>query len=174
MAGAFIFFKAAALRKGLTFNTSKCEVIPKAGVDATIEKSRFPSEVIFRDNSNFELLGGPIGSDDFCDQHTQKRVNKAIKVLTALGELPDPQVALVLLRNCASFGKLVYSLRVVPHRKHGTALHNFDSAVQGCIESFLCCSYSESKWSLASLSTKMVGLGIRNTEHHSPAAFLSS
>ena len=91
-----------------------------------------------------------------------------------MGELPDPQVALALLRHCASFGKLVYSLRVVPHRKHKEALRSFDSAVRDCMESFLCCSLSDSEWSLASLSTKMGGLGIRNTEQHSPAAFLAS
>ena len=97
-----------------------------------------------------------------------------MEVLKALGELPDPQVALPLLRYSASFGKLVYSLRVVPHRKHSSALRCFDTAVRDCMESFLCCSFSDSEWTLASLSSKLGGLGLRNTEHHSPAAFLSS
>ena len=83
-------------------------------------------------------------------------------------------MALALLRHCASFGKLVFSLRVVPHKKHSKALRCFDDVVRECVESFLCCSFSDSEWSLAGLSTKMGGLGIRNTERHSPAAFLSS
>ena len=97
-----------------------------------------------------------------------------MEILTALGELPDPQVALTLLRHCSSFGKLVYSMRVVPHRKHNTALRCFDNAVRDCFESFLSCSFSDSEWSLATLSTKMGGVGLRSTENHSAAAFLSS
>ena len=174
VAGAFHFLKAAASQIGLEFNTAKCEVIPAAGFNPSIEKNLFPENVIFNENGNFELLGGPIGSVDYCNQHTQKRVDKAVELLKALGELPDPQVALILLRNCASFGKLVYSLRVVPHLKHSQALHNFDDAVRDCVESFLSCSFSDSEWSMAGLSTKMGGLGLRNVELHSPAAFLSS
>ena len=172
VARAFHFLKGAASQMGLEFNTSKCEVIPAAGRNATIRKDLFPNSVIYQDDGNFELLGGPIGSEDFCNQHTQKRVDKASELLNALGELPDPQVALTLLRNCASFGKLVYSLRVVPHFKHSKALRNFDNAVRDCIESFLCCSFTDSEWALARLSTKMGGLGLRNTELHSPAAFI--
>ena len=174
VAGAFHFLKRAASQIGLEFNTSKCEVISAAGSNGNIQKELFPTNVIYREDGNFELLGGPIGTEDYCNQHTQKRVDKAVELLDALGELPDPQVALTLLRNCASFGKLVYSLRVVPHTKHSIALHNYDNAERDCIESFLCCSFTESEWSLAGLSTKMGGLGLRNTELHSPAAFLSS
>ena len=174
VAGAFHSFKNAASQIGLQFNTSKCEVIPAAGSNSTINRSLFPSEIKFRDNGDFELLGGPIGSEEFCNTHTQERVNKAIELLTALGELPDPQVALTLVRQCASFGKLVYSLRVTPHKAHATALHSYDSAVRDCVESFMCCSFSDGEWSLARLSTKMGGLGLRSCKQHSPAAFLSS
>ena len=142
-AEAYHFFKAEALKIGLKFNTSKCEVIPAAACNS-LNKNLFPGDTIFREDGNFELLGGPIGSREFCNQHTQDRVEKVKEILTALGELPDPQVALLLLRHCASFGKLVFSLRVVPHQHHKAALHNFDNAVRDCIESFLSCSFSDS------------------------------
>ena len=171
---AFRDFKRAALQIDLEFNTTKCEVIPAAGEQATLDKSLFPSGIIYRNNGNFELLGGPIGTDKYCNDHTQERVDKAVEILTALGELPDPQVALTLLRQCAAFGRLVYSLRAVPHRKHFAALKSYDNAVQDCVESFLCCSFSEEEWTLARLSTKMGGLGLRSTEYHSSAAFLAS
>ena len=161
-------FKRAASQIGLEFNTSKCEVIPAAGNKATLDQTLFPGDVTFRSDGNFELLGGPIGSDAFCNSHTQKRVDTAVDILTALGELPDPQVALTLLRQCAAFGKLVYSLRVVPHRKQVAALHHYDSAVRDCVEAFMCCSFSDTEWSLAQLSTKMGGLGLRSTEHTVP------
>ena len=142
VAGAFHFLKTAASKIGLTFNTSKCEVIPAAGLNSSLEKEMCPQDIIFRDNGDFELLGGPIGSDRYCNDHTQKRVDKAKELLSALGELPDPQVALTLLRHCASFSKMVYSIRVVPHYKHRAALISFDNAVRECIESFLSCTFT--------------------------------
>ena len=174
VAEAFHHFKGAALDIGLEFNNSKCEIIPTAGLNCSLNKDFFPEDIIYREDGNFELLGGPIGSKEFCNLHTQKRVDKAKEVLSALGELPDPQVAFILLRHCASFSKLVYSLRVVPHHKHKAVLQQFDNAIRDCIESFLCCSLSNTEWTLATLSTKMGGLGLRSTEHHSPAAFISS
>ena len=161
VSGAFHSFKSTASQIGLDFNTSKCEVIPAAGNYASLDRSLFPVDISFRDDGNFELLGGPIGSEEFCNNHTQERVDKAVELLAALGELPDPQVALTLLRQCAAFGKLVYSLRVVPHRSHSTALHSYDNAVRDCLESFMCLSLSEKEWSLALLSTKMGGWGLR-------------
>ena len=136
VAEAFHHFKGAALDIGLEFNTSKCEIIPAAGHRANLNKHFFPEDVKFIEDGNFELLGGPIGTDNHCNQHTQARVDKAKEILDALGELPDPQVALVLLRHCGSFSKLVYSLRVVPHRKHAAALKCFDDSIRDCIESF--------------------------------------
>ena len=91
VANAFHFFKAEALQIGLEFNTSKCEVIPVAGHNANLNKFFYPEDIIFREDGNFELLGGPIGSAEFCNQHTQKRVDKVTELLTALGELPDPK-----------------------------------------------------------------------------------
>ena len=111
VAGAFHSFKRSASQIGLEFNTSKCEVIPAAGKNATLDLGLFPSDISYREDGNFVLLGGPIGSEEFCNSHTQERVTKALDLLRALGELPDPQVALTLLRQCAAFGKLVHSLR---------------------------------------------------------------
>ena len=85
--------------------------------------------MIYRGDGNFELLGGPIGTNSFCNQHTQKRVDKAVRLLKEIGEVPDPMVA---------FGKLVYSMRVVPHSEHACALGKFDEAVRECFESFMC------------------------------------
>ena len=174
VATAFADLKAASASIGLELNMSKCELIPAAGLHSNIDRSLFPSDVTFNPKGEFELLGGPIGSQDFCNDHTQDRVTKATKLLSALGELPNPQLALLLLRHCASFGKLVFSTRVVPHRAHSAALRSFDIAVHECFESFMCCGVSDEEWTLATLSTKLSGLGLRSTEKHSSAAFLAS
>ena len=105
--------------------------------------------------------------------HSQKRVDKAVFLLRAIGELPDPQAALLLLRHCASFGKLVHQTRLVPPSHHANALRDFDTAVSECVESVLCCSFDTNDRSLASLSTRLGGLGLRKAELHSPAAFFA-
>ena len=90
VANAFQYVRDKALEIGLEFNSAKCEVIPTAGHCASLDKGLFPADVIFRDDGNFELLGGPIGTDIFCNEHTKQRVDKAKEVLEALRELPDP------------------------------------------------------------------------------------
>ena len=174
VADAYHRLRASAAQIGLTLNASKCEVIPAAGTHSTIDRSLFPNDMIFRGDGNFELLGGPIGNADYCQHHTTERVDKAMKLLSAIGELPDPQVALLLLRYCAAFSKLAYSTRVVPPHAHQEALGRFDEAVRECFESLLCTTFAPAEWSLATLSTNSAGLGLRSAQRHSPAAFLAS
>ena len=86
-------------------------LVPRAGDQATITDDQFPSELCSQSDGKFELLGCTIGDDAFCWAHITERVSKACKLLKAVGEVPDPAVALILLRHCAYFGKLVFSAR---------------------------------------------------------------
>ena len=133
-----------------------------------------PSDFKIVRGKNFELLGGPVGDAAFCDQHTQARVTKACKLLQALGELPDPQVALRLLRHCAGFAKMVFSTRVVPPSKHHNAAVAFDAAVRDCFERFSCLHPHAEQWLQTALSTESAGLGLRSMASHAGAAFLAS
>jgi hypothetical protein len=78
----------------------------------------------------FELLGIAIGSDDFIHQDTVERAAQARDLLDALGELPDPQVGLRLLRACGGFARLVHSMRCNPSVPQQTALDMFDGMVR--------------------------------------------
>ena len=120
------------------------------------------------------MLGGPIGSPDFCNQHTKVRVAKAVKLLSVLGEVPDPQVALQLLRRCGAFCKMVYSIRVVPAGFHEDAVGEFDASVRACFEQFTGLHPDDAQWTQATLSTASGGLGLRSLGPHSNAAFLAS
>ena len=42
------------------------------------------------------------------------KVTKVEELLRAIGELEDPQIALALLRQCSSFGKVVFIARCTP------------------------------------------------------------
>ena len=105
---------------------------------------------------------------------THQRATKVQDCLDAIGELPDPQVALALLRLCASFGKMVFSARTTPFDVHQEQLLAFDNAVRCCFEQFTGLHPDDTQWLQATLSTKFGGLGLRSLSKHSPAAYLSS
>eukprot|EP00662_Eupelagonemidae_sp_cell21_P058208 gene58208-biopygen120951 len=181
VARAMARLKELAARIGLELCTRKCEVIPCAGTATTMDRSVFPSDVQFPAPavspdwcSSFELLGCPIGDAGFCAAYIAKRVAKTTPLLDAVSDVPDPQVALVLLRQCASFGKVVYSLRVTPSEFHGNASQLFDAAVRQCFERFTGLFPDDVCWRQATLATRLGGLGLRSAVRHRDAAFLSS
>ena len=110
---------------GLTMSLPKCQLIPAAGDSCTIPRSMF-SEFEWVSDGDFEILGAPVGSAEYCTAHTRARGRKAKSLLAAVGQLPHSQGGLLLLRQCASFCKLVYSSRTTPPALHAPALAEFD------------------------------------------------
>ena len=164
----------AAVGLVLSTGPGKCEVVPAAGADSNVSAADFPPGFRLRTDGCFELLGAPIGSDEFCRQHTLKRVKKAEELLDALAGLENAQAALHLLRQCASYCKLGYSARVVPPSAHTEALLEMDSAVRSCLEQVASASLTGDSWAQAQLKLNKGGLGLRSAVKHSPAAYLSS
>ena len=69
---------------GNLVSQDKCEVILTSGAASTVDVSRFPPDFKVVRDGNFELLGGPVGTPQFCEQQMQARVNKnALGVLRA-------------------------------------------------------------------------------------------
>ncbi|CAL1154289.1 unnamed protein product [Cladocopium goreaui] len=123
----------------------------------------------------FDLLGAPIGDSEYCTQATlSDKVQKAGKVLDALGELDNPQVSLQLLRHCASFTKLVHNMRTTPAGLHSAALAAFDGKARACLESIGCFPVPDRIWQQATLGVKHGGLGLRQCAVHATAAYLAS
>ena len=87
---------------------SKCELVPAIPGGGGINWDMFDQNMPRKLDGCFKLLGAPIGTDEYCQSLTSKRAAKVQSSLDAIGELPDPQVALALLRSCASFGKMVF------------------------------------------------------------------
>ena len=149
----------------------KCEAVP---LQADLDLSAFPGDFKANRDGNFEFLGMPIGSKEFREAHTLTRTRDAKRLLNAIGELPDPQVALKLLRTCGSFCRLVYSARNISPGVHRSALQSFDDAVRECFAEFSGLRPEEDSWTQASLPTTMAGLGLRSVLKHSCATFLAS
>ena len=97
---------------GLRLNQKKCELIPAAEGENGIDWRMFDSSIPKNQEGGFRLLGAPIGKTEYCQFLTAERVVRIQSSLDAIGALPDLQVALALLRSCASYGKMVLVVEV--------------------------------------------------------------
>ena len=129
----------------------------------------------FNQSGAFSLLGAPIGDAGFCNEFTAAEwVNKALPLLEELAVLDDAQTTLLLLRQCASYCRMVYSTRVTPPRGLAPALQSFDTAVHGCLEAGCSGPLTPEAWMQASLSTRSGGLGLRSVARHGVAGYAAS
>ena len=125
---------------------------------------------------NLVILGAPIGDLIFCAKFVaQKRADAAV-LLSQLAEVgaEDPQVAFLLLRQCAAFCKLVHLARSAPpsHIAEGLAL--FDKDVRQCFAECTAVDAADVEWMQAQLSLSRGGLGLRSLSSHCVAAYLAS
>ena len=134
---------------------------------------------------HFEILGAPIGDLVFCAKFVaqkQSEASKLLKELEAVGSI-DPQVALLLLRQCGSFCRLVHLARNTPPLLVNVAFALFDDCVQQCFSECTAVDASAATWQQAQLSLKRGGgggggggggLGLWSLSFHSPAAYIAS
>ena len=123
---------------------------------------------------HFEILGTPIGDLVFCTKFVaqkQSETSKLLQQLEAVGSI-DPQVALLLLRQCGSYCRLVHLSTPPLLVKEAFAL--FDDRVQQCFLECTTVDASASTWQQAQLSLKRGGLGLWHLSCHSPAAYIAS
>ena len=116
---------------GLHVNIKKCEVFSRGCL------AHFPIEMKQSSKPNLEILGIPIGDADFCRAVLDRKRSEAgflLKRLEDVGQV-DPQVALVLLRLCGGYCKLVHLARAVPPSFSQSVLQIFDQDVQKCFTS---------------------------------------
>ena len=99
-------FREKAEALGLTFAVGKCEVVP-AAKDAFALPADVFGRFEWKVGGSFKLLGAPFGDEAFCAAHTATRVTKAEHLLKEIGAYDHTQGTMQLLRNCASWSKLV-------------------------------------------------------------------
>ena len=155
---------------GLNINFAKCELF------SLRDLSSFPEEMRRSNVPHFEILGAPIGDLVFCAKFVaqkQSEASKLLKELEAVGSI-DPQVALLLLRQCGSYCRLVHLARNTPPFLVNEAFALFDDGVQQCFSECTAVDASAATWQQAQLSLKRGGLGLRSLSFHSPAAYVAS
>ena len=142
-----------------------------AEVSADAWKADLPDE-----ENGVVILGTPLGREAFVKAHAAKRLEIEQRLLKELPEICDPQVAWVLLSQSA-VPRANHTLRVVPPalsstyaRAHDDALWQAFCAIFGA-EEHSCILRARS---LASLPSRLGGLGLRSAERTAEAAFLAS
>ena len=138
VSAALLHVQQHAASFGLCLNLAKCEVVTPGRAGAADLAAALPATLLRTHDGNdrvlhnFEFLGAAVGDDTFVAEDTRARVQKAMPLLDAIAELPDPQVALRLLRACAGHARLVHSMRCNPPLPQQAALDHFDCLVRGC------------------------------------------
>ena len=148
-------------------------IIAKCDLFSLRDLSSFAEEMRQSNVPHFEILGAPIGDLMFCAKFVaqkQSEASKLLKELEAVGSI-DPQVALLLLRQCGSYCRLVHLARNTPPLLVNVALALFDDGVQQCFSECTAVDASAATWQHAQLS---LGLGLRSLRFHSPAAYIAS
>ena len=155
---------------GLLVNVSKCEVFSHHNLDV------FPSGMKASDKPNIVILGVAIGDLDFYSSFISTKRMEARALLSKLEQVGvlDPQVALVLLRLCGGFCKLVHLARSTPPSLSSQALSLFDNDIRRVFSECTGVDTSDTAWKQAQLSLSRGGLGLRSLSHHSSAAYISS
>ena len=155
---------------GLFVNPTKCELFSRGDL------SSFPIEMKRSNVPHLEILGAPIGDLIFCAKIVAQKRASALKLLTQLSEVgsADPQVALLLLRQCGGFCKLVHLSRSAPPSLVADALRLYDDDVRQCFTECTSVDTPNHAWQQAQLSLSRGGLGLRCLSHHSSAAYIAS
>ena len=125
---------------------------------------------------NLIILGAPIGEVAFCSSFIASKRAAASTLLSSLVKLGscDPQIALILLRMCGGFTKLVHVARSTPPSLALDELHTFDEQVRCTFTECQAIDTTDSSWMQAQLSLSRGGLGLPSLAHHSNAAFITS
>ncbi|KAL5473538.1 hypothetical protein EMCRGX_G028029 [Ephydatia muelleri] len=155
---------------GLRINATKCELISQGSLEG------FPADMKRQHDPNVEILGAPIGDLIFCAKFLAQKQAKAVRLLSQVAEVGsiDPQIALLLLRQCASFCKLVHVACSTPPSLVSEGLALFDGEVRCYFSDCVGIDASDAVWQQVQLSLSRGGLGLGRLELHCSAAYLAS
>ena len=127
------------------------------------------------DPRGIQLLGSPIGTDEFMQEVVQERISEIEQtIVSKLSSIENPQIQLCLLRSCLSLPKITYTLRTCKPAALASAYKRFDGIQFSALGEILSAPISPIAWRQATLPVSLGGLGLRSASSHASAAYLSS
>ena len=172
VAMAFKLLKEKCSEIDLELKNDKCELILLSQQNHNL--SLFPDDIQVLENGEFEYLGAPIGSQNFCNKYVESKVRKLDTLFNKIPDMEESQLGYFLLKNCMSFGKMVYLCRVTPPSLHIDALKMFDDRIRACFETISGIHANDLQWNKATLGIKLGGIGFRKSQVHCNAAYIAS
>ena len=162
---------------GLQINHSKCALYWPSINPARIVEVGISSHIPVA-NDGLTLLGGAVSLDlDYLKTVAQARFTKAAAQMARLPILHDPQLQLLLLRNCLSLPKINYTLRTLPWEEVRFVGDTYDEALASSLSDLLGVDRSQlpaRSCRLAGLPLRDGGLGLLTVADVSYFAFLAS
>ncbi len=155
---------------GLIVNKSKCELV----VNAQRGKIEWASDIRIVSDGNIDIVGVPFGSSEFIKEHVSKQLDELETFCERIRKLNDPQYAFLLLSQHAAICKVNFFMRTVPPEKLSASMKRYDRLINTTMEFIIGCPLSNSQYTLSSLAFRNGGLGMRNANQISCAAFLGS
>ena len=91
--GAFADLKSSLAQAGLVICDKKCEA------HSAVAPKDWPDHLVFT-SSGFEILGTPIGCDDYVSSTCEKIADSGHELCSKLALLDDPQGSYLLWKHC--------------------------------------------------------------------------
>ena len=110
-----------------------------------------------------KVLGAAVGDVVFCNGLVRRRRLKAKALMEKICEVNDAQTALLLLRSCAGYTKLMHNTRTSPSSSMASELSSFDLDVRRAFEAIMNIVPDDAAWNRAQWATNIAG------EHCGPA-----
>lgn len=163
------------------------EELLQVGIEVVPQKSQIllPNECIAQNFTipngvqvvhGMELVGTPIGSNDFVAQFLQRFHDKLASFCNLVTSLPSTQVAFLILRYSAS-SRALHLARCIPPTFEGFDhfMQNTDELLAGCVGRLVNHpALSPAQISQIHLPTRLGGLGISSLATISRSAFIAS
>jgi hypothetical protein len=154
---------------GFQINHRKCETYSKNKIQS------LHNEIPHNTERNVELLGAPIGDAKFCKSYIERKQKEATVLLSMLPKIGNPQVALLLLRKCASFCKIAHLARSTPPSEEVVAAFaKHDINVMETFEAIAAIELNSEASAQCQLGLRNGGIGLRALVAHAPAAYIAS
>jgi hypothetical protein len=158
---------------GLHLNLRKCELWwPKLPPDI---EATYPATLQVHRATGVELLGCPLGGEEFAEALVGKRVEKIRQCLSRLHRLQDPQIELALLRSCMGMPKFNFCLRTCSPSHIQRAIKAFDECISESLVRLLggpgC---TQAALTQAQLPASLGGLGLPTAASRAGPAFIAS
>ena len=120
------------------------------------------------------VLGGPIGSHSFVQEHIGKVTDRMTNFFGKLRGLKDVHSQMLIMRACTGACQINHLLRVLPFEDGASLASDVSHKLRKELDFYMECDTTDAQFDLATLPARCGGLGLRNpVNDHSPALLAS-